>query len=183
MSGVESGATGFHGVFPYLVSPVDADGRVKDEVLARLCERSDRSRRAWPHPARLDRRVRLSRLAPEPRRWSNVTLEAAAGRVPVVAGVAATTTAEAVRQAASSSGWAQPASSRSWKPISRCRRRRGRLFPGDRGRGRLPGRALHQSAVPAHRPLARRDRAPRGASTTSATSRTPRPTPAACSRS
>ena len=28
----------FHGVFPYLVSPVDADGRVVDDVLARLCE-------------------------------------------------------------------------------------------------------------------------------------------------
>ena len=28
----------FHGVHPYLVSPVDADGRVKEQVLARLCE-------------------------------------------------------------------------------------------------------------------------------------------------
>jgi 4-hydroxy-tetrahydrodipicolinate synthase len=28
----------FHGVFPYLVSPVDADGRVGDRVLGRLCE-------------------------------------------------------------------------------------------------------------------------------------------------
>jgi len=27
----------FHGVFPYLVSPVDAAGRIKDEVLARAC--------------------------------------------------------------------------------------------------------------------------------------------------
>ena len=30
--------TDFHGVFPYLVSPIDAQGRVMDEVLARLCE-------------------------------------------------------------------------------------------------------------------------------------------------
>ena len=28
----------FHGVFPYLVSPVDANGRIMDDVLARLCE-------------------------------------------------------------------------------------------------------------------------------------------------
>jgi 4-hydroxy-tetrahydrodipicolinate synthase len=30
--------TELHGVFPYLVSPLDAEGRVRDEVLARLCE-------------------------------------------------------------------------------------------------------------------------------------------------
>ena len=29
---------GFHGVFPYLVSPIDADGKVKDAVLGRLVE-------------------------------------------------------------------------------------------------------------------------------------------------
>lgn len=29
---------GFHGVFPYLVSPLDAAGEVKAEVLTRLCE-------------------------------------------------------------------------------------------------------------------------------------------------
>ena len=28
----------FHGVFPYLVSPVDAHGRVLTDVLARLCD-------------------------------------------------------------------------------------------------------------------------------------------------
>lgn len=28
----------FHGVWPYLVSPVDDAGRVLDQVLARLCE-------------------------------------------------------------------------------------------------------------------------------------------------
>ena len=27
----------FHGVFPYLVSPVDASGDIKADVLARLC--------------------------------------------------------------------------------------------------------------------------------------------------
>src|SRR6266576_795168 len=28
----------FHGVFPYLVSPVDASGQVRTDVLGRLCE-------------------------------------------------------------------------------------------------------------------------------------------------
>ena len=30
-------ATNFHGVFPYLVSPIDAHGRVKTDVLGKLC--------------------------------------------------------------------------------------------------------------------------------------------------
>ena len=30
--------TEFHGVFPYLVSPVDADGRIRTDVLGRLCD-------------------------------------------------------------------------------------------------------------------------------------------------
>ena len=29
-------ATDFHGVFPYLVSPIDATGRIKTDVLGRL---------------------------------------------------------------------------------------------------------------------------------------------------
>jgi dihydrodipicolinate synthase/N-acetylneuraminate lyase len=35
---VSSRMTDFHGVFPYLVSPIDENGRVDDEVLARLVE-------------------------------------------------------------------------------------------------------------------------------------------------
>ena len=92
-------ATGFHGVFPYLVSPVDEAGRIKDEVLARLCEHLIAAGVHGLTPlgstgefAYLDRAQK--------RRVVEVTLEAAAGRVPVVVGVAATTTAEAVRQAA-----------------------------------------------------------------------------------
>lgn len=30
--------TDFHGVFPYLVSPIDADGEVEAQVLTRLCQ-------------------------------------------------------------------------------------------------------------------------------------------------
>ncbi|MGH6764465.1 MAG: dihydrodipicolinate synthase family protein, partial [Bradyrhizobium sp.] len=28
----------FHGVFPYLVSPIDADGHIRSDVLGRLCD-------------------------------------------------------------------------------------------------------------------------------------------------
>jgi dihydrodipicolinate synthase/N-acetylneuraminate lyase len=28
----------FHGVFPYLVSPIDASGQIRESVLARLCD-------------------------------------------------------------------------------------------------------------------------------------------------
>jgi 4-hydroxy-tetrahydrodipicolinate synthase len=88
----------FHGVFPYLVSPVDPDGRVKTDVLARL---ADDLVGAGVHGltplgstgefAYLDRDQRSAVVA--------ATIEAAAGRVPVVAGVAATATADAVAQA------------------------------------------------------------------------------------
>jgi 4-hydroxy-tetrahydrodipicolinate synthase len=88
----------FHGVFPYLVSPVDAAGRVKTQVLARL---ADDLVAAGVHGltplgstgefAYLDREQRAAVVA--------ATIEAAAGRVPVVAGVASTSTADAVAQA------------------------------------------------------------------------------------
>jgi 4-hydroxy-tetrahydrodipicolinate synthase len=90
--------TGFHGVFPYLVSPVDADGRVRDAVLARLCEQLIAAGVHGLTP--LGSTGEFAYLDwSQKRRVVEVTLEAAAGRVPVVAGVAATTTAEAVRQA------------------------------------------------------------------------------------
>jgi 4-hydroxy-tetrahydrodipicolinate synthase len=91
--------TGFHGVFPYLVSPVDEAGRVKDEVLARLC---DHLIAAGVHGLTpLGSTGEFAYLDwSQKRRVVEVTIEAAAGRVPVVAGVAATTTAAAVRQAA-----------------------------------------------------------------------------------
>ena len=93
-------AAAFHGVFPYLVSPVNGDdGRVKDGVLARLV---DHLIGAGVHGLTpLGSTGEFAYLSWEQRRRVvEVTLEAAAGRVPVVAGVAATTTAEAVRQAA-----------------------------------------------------------------------------------
>jgi 4-hydroxy-tetrahydrodipicolinate synthase len=88
----------FHGVFPYLVSPVDAAGRVKTEVLARLASDLIDAGVHGLTPlgstgefAYLDREQRAAVVA--------ATLEAARGRVPVIAGVASTATADAVAQA------------------------------------------------------------------------------------
>jgi dihydrodipicolinate synthase/N-acetylneuraminate lyase len=92
-------ATEFHGVFPYLVSPVDEVGRVKDEVLARLCEHLVS---AGVHGlTALGSTGEFAYLDwTQKRRVVEVAIAAAGGRVPVIASVAATTTAEAVRQAA-----------------------------------------------------------------------------------
>lgn len=89
---------GFAGVFPYLVSPVDEDGRVADDALARLV---DHLIRAGVHGLTpLGSTGEFAYLDWEQRcRIVEVTIAAAAGRVPVVAGVAAHTTADACRQA------------------------------------------------------------------------------------
>lgn len=88
----------FHGVFPYLVSPVDADGKIRTDVLARLCEDLIASGVHGLTPlgstgefAYLDNARRSAVV--------HTTIEAAKGRVPVVAGVASTSTADAVAQA------------------------------------------------------------------------------------
>jgi 4-hydroxy-tetrahydrodipicolinate synthase len=88
----------FHGVFPYLVSPVDSTGRVNSEVLARLASDLVAAGVHGLTPlgstgefAYLDRAQRAAVVA--------ATIEAAAGRVPVVAGVASTSTADAIAQA------------------------------------------------------------------------------------
>jgi len=88
----------FQGVFPYLVSPVDRQGNVMAEVLGRLV---DHLIRAGVHGLTpLGSTGEFAYLNwQQRRRVVEVVLEATAGRVPVVAGVAATTTAEAVRQA------------------------------------------------------------------------------------
>jgi dihydrodipicolinate synthase/N-acetylneuraminate lyase len=92
-----------HGVFPYLVSPIDAGGQIKDEVLALLCEHLIAAGVHGLTP--LGSTGEFAYLSwPQKRRVVEVTLQAAGGRVPVVAGVAATTTAEAVRQAVALEG-------------------------------------------------------------------------------
>jgi 4-hydroxy-tetrahydrodipicolinate synthase len=90
--------TDLHGVYPYLVSPVGEDGRVKDGVLAALVEHLIAAGVHGLTP--LGSTGEFAYLSHEQkRRVVEVTLEAAAGRVPVVAGVAATTTAQALREA------------------------------------------------------------------------------------
>jgi 4-hydroxy-tetrahydrodipicolinate synthase len=87
--------TDLHGVFPYLVSPVDADGRVKSDVLGRL---ADDLIGAGVHGLTpLGSTGEFAYLSNEQRAAIvRATIEAAAGRVPVVAGVASTATADAV---------------------------------------------------------------------------------------
>jgi 4-hydroxy-tetrahydrodipicolinate synthase len=91
-------APDFHGVFPYLVSPVDGDGRVKTKVLQTLVNDLIGAGVHGLTPlgstgefAYLDRSQRAAIV--------QATIEAAARRVPVVAGVASTATADAVAQA------------------------------------------------------------------------------------
>jgi 4-hydroxy-tetrahydrodipicolinate synthase len=90
--------TDLHGVFPYLVSPVDTDGRVKTDVLSRL---ADDLIAAGVHGLTpLGSTGEFAYLSNEQRTAIvRTTIEAAAGRVPVVAGVASTSTADAVAQA------------------------------------------------------------------------------------
>ncbi|HXX51281.1 MAG TPA: dihydrodipicolinate synthase family protein [Xanthobacteraceae bacterium] len=88
----------FHGVFPYLVSPVDAAGRVKSAVLGRLVEELIAAGVHGLTP--LGSTGEFAYLGNVQRAdVVRATIEAASGRVPVVAGVAATATADAVAQA------------------------------------------------------------------------------------
>ncbi|MGF1639953.1 MAG: dihydrodipicolinate synthase family protein [Rhodospirillales bacterium] len=89
---------GFHGVFPYLVSPIDADGRVKEAALARLVEHVIAGGVHGLAP--LGSTGEFAYLSwHQKKRVVEVVLDAAAGRVPVIAGVAATTTDSACAQA------------------------------------------------------------------------------------
>jgi 4-hydroxy-tetrahydrodipicolinate synthase len=88
----------FHGVFPYLVSPVDASGHIRTEVLGRLCDDLIKSGVHGLTPlgstgefSYLDNAQRTAVV--------QTTIEAAKGRVPVIAGVASTSTLDAVAQA------------------------------------------------------------------------------------
>jgi 4-hydroxy-tetrahydrodipicolinate synthase len=88
----------FHGVFPYLVSPVDAQGRVKTDVLGALVSHLIRAGVHGLTP--LGSTGEFAYLSREQRATVvRTTVEAAGKRVPVVAGVASTATADAVDQA------------------------------------------------------------------------------------
>src|SRR6202048_3824854 len=88
----------FHGVFPYLVSPIGADGQIRTEVLGRLCDDLIKSGVHGLTPlgstgefAYLNNAQRSAVV--------QTTIETVRGRVPVVAGVASTSTSDAVAQA------------------------------------------------------------------------------------
>ena len=88
----------FHGVFPYLVSPIDAAGHIREDVLARLCDDLIKSGVHGLTPlgstgefAYLDAEQRTAVV--------RTAIAAAKGRVPVIAGVVSTATADAVAQA------------------------------------------------------------------------------------
>src|SRR5256885_4571060 len=90
--------TDFHGVFPYLVSPIDASGRIRTEVLARLCDDLIASGVHGLTP--LGSTGEFAYLGASQRTAVVETAIAAAKRrVPVVAGVVSTSTADAVAQA------------------------------------------------------------------------------------
>ena len=87
----------FHGVFPYLVSPIDSTGGIKADVLVRLCE--DLIQAGVHGLTPLGSTGEFAYLSwPQRRRMVEIVVDSARGRVPVIAGVASTTTADAVSQ-------------------------------------------------------------------------------------
>jgi 4-hydroxy-tetrahydrodipicolinate synthase len=87
-----------HGIYPYLVSPVDRDGRVDEVVLERLV--SDLIAAGVNGVTPLGSTGEIMYLTPSQRRAVvGATLRVAKGRVPVIAGVAAFATTDAVDQA------------------------------------------------------------------------------------
>jgi len=88
----------FKGIFPYLVTPLDDNGNVKEEVLAGLVDHLIRKGVHGLTPlGSTGEGVYLE--WPTKKRVIEVVLEAAAGRVPVVAGVNSITSNGAVREA------------------------------------------------------------------------------------
>jgi 4-hydroxy-tetrahydrodipicolinate synthase len=90
--------TDFHGVFPYLVSPIDPSGKIRESVLARLCDDLIAAGVHGLTPlgstgefAYLNNAQRMAVV--------RTAIEAAKRRVPVIAGVASISTADAVAQA------------------------------------------------------------------------------------
>src|SRR3972149_4618201 len=92
------GEARFHGVFPYVVSPVRETGEVDAGVLGRLCDDLVKAGVHGLTPLGSTGEFAYLNWA-QRRRVVEVVIEAAQGRVPVVAGVASTTVADAAFQA------------------------------------------------------------------------------------
>ena len=90
--------SGFRGVFPYLVSPIGPDGQVLEAELRRLVDHLIASGVHGLTPLGSTGEFAYLDWA-QRRRIVEVVVETTRGRVPVIAGVAATTTADAQRQA------------------------------------------------------------------------------------
>ena len=87
-----------HGVFPYLVSPIDASGKIRESVLGKLCD--DLIRKGVHGLTPLGSTGEFAYLNADQRAAVVKTaIEAARRRVPVVAGVVSTATSDAVAQA------------------------------------------------------------------------------------
>lgn len=91
--------TDFHGIFPYLVSPIDeSTGRVRERVLRDLVEHLIGCGVHGLSP--LGSTGEFAYLTFEQRQEIvRIVVDAAAGRVPVLAGVAAFSSSDAIRQA------------------------------------------------------------------------------------
>jgi 4-hydroxy-tetrahydrodipicolinate synthase len=90
--------TDFHGVFPYLVSPIDARGRINSDVLGLLC--ADLIKAGVHGLTPLGATGEFAYLNRAQREVVvQATIEAANKRVPVIAGVASTATQDAIEQA------------------------------------------------------------------------------------
>ena len=88
----------FEGVFPYLVSPLKPSGDVNEQVLTRLCH--DLIGAGVHGLTPLGSTGEFAYLSNQQRRRVvEIVLEAANGRLPVIAGVASTTITDAVAQA------------------------------------------------------------------------------------
>lgn len=88
----------FRGVFPYLVSPIRESGEVDAPVLARLCDDLIKAGVHGLTPLGSTGEFAYLNWA-QRQRVVEATIAAARGRVPVVAGVASTTIADATLQA------------------------------------------------------------------------------------
>jgi 4-hydroxy-tetrahydrodipicolinate synthase len=88
----------FHGVYPYLVSPIDKSGRILTDVLGKLCTELIKAGVHGLTPlGSTGEFAYLTRVQREA--VVQTTIEAADKRVPVIAGVASTATADAIEQA------------------------------------------------------------------------------------
>lgn len=88
----------FHGVMPYMVSPLDQAGNINEVVLAQLT--NDLIEKGVNGLTPLGSTGEYAYLTPQQKqRVVEVVVEASAGRVPVIPGVASMSTAGAVEQA------------------------------------------------------------------------------------